>query len=181
MSDELYQITKEISHTSLRSVVADCTGHASHNLSVVIAKDDEPQFGEQVVMLTLSAHTFRVIFTLSRHPAITSQPSAEQAENTASLTSHDQILELVNVYVGDAKRQLQNRVPALGMSTPNVVNKNAFVFMHKTKVDWSHAFVIKHANTPLFFASLFVSVYGAINMDVIEEPAPAGVSELEFF
>ena len=185
MSQELYRTLLDISKDSLKHAVTERYKGDANLLTIKESRNREHKFGPETLLLTLSAHAFRAIYTLSFEQSDGLKKYFESCQSRSSdntgTSQQDFLFELLNVYVGDVKRHMQVRIPGLGISTPNILKSDAMNYTDAIKIDWSAAFTAEQHGTPLFFASLYVSIYGPVTLEEAQQEESQSAGELEFF
>lgn len=131
--------------------------------------DSEEQIdAEEAYVLTVSSHAFRVVMALRFHfdEAMREFVAAATAQQLGALSDdacYDYLAEVGNVFCGAFKRELQKAVAALGMSTPNLLNRESLHYVHELKLDRQGHAVAHLDGRGLLYASYFLSAYGALN------------------
>jgi len=161
--------------------------------SIIFGACDEKEASEkqEIVALTLSSHTFRLIlfwhydFDEATQQYITSQ--LNKADKKSPLEqqeskNRDFIAELSNAYCGQLKRVLGQQFHHLGMSTPSPLNKDNLIFIDELTCNFKSIRRIKVNNNATFYLTYCLCFQD--NIDFAIHPMTADESdsgELEFF
>ncbi|MFL9879958.1 hypothetical protein PQR63_16275 [Herbaspirillum rhizosphaerae] len=141
---------------------------------------------KQMVVLTVSSYLFRlmVMFYFSPNDATRSHfarlNNVDEAEMSEQ-TFMDAIAESGNLCCGILNRDLGNFFPHIGMSTPNVIDKNCAAYLQKLNSQHIQHFAIDMDGSPRFHVSLCVSAYADIDFSVSAEELGSDTGELELF
>ncbi len=154
--------------------------------SVETIEDASEMTEKEIVVMSISSYLFRIItffyFTLND---TTKDQFAKiikvQVTDLDARAFHDAIGEFGNMYCGSLNRDVGKYFPNVGLSTPNILEKNCAAYI--TSLDCGH---IQHYRVTVnssvtFHASLCICAYA--DLDFIVEKDAAGVSdgELEMF
>jgi hypothetical protein len=142
---------------------------------------------KKIVILTVSSYLFRLMAIIYFKPDAATRAyfNRNAPEGAPALTDEeflDRISECGNVCCGSLNRDLGRHFPHVGMSTPNVIDKDCMRY-----VDLLGCGLVKHYRMQLddglsLYASLCVTDYGTVDFHV-EQVAEEDVStgELEMF
>ena len=142
---------------------------------------------EKIVILTVSSYLFRLIAIIYFKPdaetrAYFDRSAAEGAPALSEEEFLDRISECGNVCCGALNRDLGKHFPHVGMSTPNIIDKDCMRY-----VDLLGCGLVKHYRMrlddgPTLYATLCLTDYGTVDFHV-EQTAVEEVStgELEMF
>lgn len=152
-----------------------------------IAAIDAKAKEKKIVILTVSSYLFRLMAILYFKPDAATRAyfARGAAEGTPPLTDeefYDRVAECGNVFCGSLNRDLGKHFPHVGMSTPNIIDKDCMRY-----VDLLGCQQVKHYKLSLddglaMYASLCVTAYGSVDFHVdaaVEEDVSTG--ELEMF
>jgi len=146
--------------------------------------DDKPH-GENSLILTLSAHMFRAIITLTFNPDETLDSYLKKCfpgkNSFTGEETQDYLFETLNMLVGDLKRALQPKIPTLGISTPNMLKTESLEFVSELKIEHTSTVVVHLAERPLFVMNCILSTYGIVALKEEDLGTESAASELEFF
>ncbi|MDX1693487.1 MAG: hypothetical protein R3208_06965 [Ketobacteraceae bacterium] len=144
---------------------------------------------DHCIVLTISAFRFRVmvIMHLSFNDKIRSFLADIMGAKLQELDDDkliDRLLEISNSFCGHIKRHLQETCPALGMSTPNLLDSACLAL--DDVVDIAHEAHIKAINSqgsePLFGATALVSLLDNVNFKINQpNTADQGGGDFESF
>jgi len=142
---------------------------------------------KKIVVLTVSSYLFRAMAILYFKPdaatrAYFNRNAAEGAPEVSDDEFLDRVAECGNVCCGSLNRDLGRYFPHVGMSTPNIIDRDCMRY-----VDLLGCGLLRHYKIVLegqltMYASLCVADYGTIDFHVdqtIEEDVDTG--ELEMF
>lgn len=141
----------------------------------------------EVIILTLSGHLFRMFITIifvqndKLNDLIRNVLSKSSAE-LDNAAFYDYLNEVGNVLCGSIKRNIQKVIPSLGMSTPNLLDVESFKYIEGLKIDYQGGYMISKDQMPLFYVNYYLKGYGEIDFIQtvqLEEEVDSG--ELEFF
>ncbi len=142
---------------------------------------------KKVVLLTVSSYLFRVMtmiyFTLNRetkqHFAAINRGDVDTMTESDFL---DVICECGNIFCGALNRELAHHFPHLGMSTPNVLDRDCVDYLQELEAGYIKHFKISINETLTMHASLcvcdFADIDFAVDMTQAEEETNG---ELELF
>lgn len=169
---------------SLKSSLAPTD--AAVDVSVLEATAAEAIDERQMVVLTVSSYLFRlmVMFYFTPNAAtrghfarLNRLDEAEMSEQTFM----DAIAESGNLCCGILNRDLGNFFPHIGMSTPNVIDKQCAAYLQKLNCQHVQHFAIDIDQSPRFYATLCVSAYADIDFEVAADALGSDTGELELF
>ncbi|MDX9843015.1 MAG: hypothetical protein RBT42_04600 [Aquabacterium sp.] len=153
----------------------------------VTALDDHGEIKEErMVLLTVSSYLFRAItmisFTLdaatrSHLAAIHRAP----AESMVEADYLDVIGEVGNIFCGAINRDLSHHFPYLGMSTPNVLERQCIDYLDELDASFIRHFRVVVNDGVTFHASLCVCDFADIDFQVDTTVVEESHGELELF
>ncbi|EJL90878.1 hypothetical protein PMI16_01718 [Herbaspirillum sp. CF444] len=141
---------------------------------------------KQMVVLTVSSYLFRLMVmfyftpnaaTRNHFARLNNIDEAEMSEQSFM----DAIAESGNLCCGILNRDLGNFFPHIGMSTPNVIDKNCAAYLQKLNCQHVRHFAVDMDGSPRFHVSLCVSAYADIDFSVSAEELGSDTGELELF
>ncbi|MBO9535521.1 hypothetical protein [Herbaspirillum sp.] len=141
---------------------------------------------KKIVVLTVSSYLFRLMVMFYFTPdAATKAHFARlnrvDPEDMSEQAFMDAIAECGNLCCGILNRDLGRFYPHLGMSTPNVIDKNCAAYLQTLNVGHLRHLAVDMPEAPRFHVTLCVSAYAEMDFSVSEEEADAGTGELELF
>ncbi|WP_050478924.1 hypothetical protein [Herbaspirillum rhizosphaerae] len=141
---------------------------------------------KQMVVLTVSSYLFRLMVMFYFSPdAATRGHFARlnniEEEEMSEQTFMDAIAESGNLCCGILNRDLGNFFPHIGMSTPNVIDKNCAAYLQKLNSQHIQHFAVDMDGSPRFHVSLCVSAYADIDFSVSADELGSDTGELELF
>ena len=141
---------------------------------------------KQMVVLTVSSYLFRLMVMFYFSPDAATRGHFARLNNIdeeamSEQTFMDAIAESGNLCCGILNRDLGNFFPHIGMSTPNVIDKNCAAYLQKLNSQHIQHFAIDMDGSPRFHVSLCVSAYADIDFSVSAEALGSDTGELELF
>ena len=141
---------------------------------------------KKVVLLTVSSYLFRVMtliyFTLNKdtkqHFAAINRGDPETMSESDFL---DVIGECGNIFCGALNRELAKHFPHLGMSTPNVLDRDCIDYLQELDANYIKHFKISINDTFTMHASLCVCDFADIDFTVDMTQTEESNGELEMF
>lgn len=149
--------------------------------------DDSSEIKErQMVLLTVSSYLFRamtlIYFTLDaetrRHLAAINRTDATTMTEADFL---DVIGEVGNIFCGALNRDLSHYFPYLGMSTPNVLERECIAYLDELDASYVRHFRVVVDEGLTLHASLCVCDFADIDFRVDTTVAEESNGELELF
>src|SRR5450830_1414677 len=141
---------------------------------------------KQMVVLTVSSYLFRlmVMFYFSPNDATRSHfarlNNVDEAEMSEQ-TFMDAIAEYGNICCGILNRDLGQFFPHIGMSTPNIIDKNCSSYLNVLGCGHIQHFKATVNSNAQFHVSLCVSDYADLDFVVKLNEESANTGELELF
>jgi hypothetical protein len=141
---------------------------------------------KQIVVLTVSSYLFRLMVMFYFTPDATTKghfarlnrvEPAEMGEQAFM----DAIAECGNLCCGILNRDLGRFFPHLGMSTPNVIDKNCAAYLQKLNAGHIQHFAVDIPESPRLHVSLCVSAYADMDFTVSADEEEVSTGELELF
>lgn len=141
---------------------------------------------KQVVILTVSSYLFRVLtlvhFTLNQpmkeHLASINRAPVEGMETQDFL---DVISECGNICCGALNRELGKFYPHIGMSTPNLLDRNCLDYLQTLHAGYVKHFEVRINDSITMHASLCVCDYADLDFVVDKTESTEENGELEMF
>ena len=142
---------------------------------------------KKMVILTVSSYLFRAIVMLYFKPDAATRAcfSSNAAQDAAELSLedfYDRVAECGNACCGSINRSLGTEFPHVGMSTPNIIDKDCMRYADQLNCGFTRHYKITLEDSLTMYASLYVADYGTVDFyidPVVEEDVGAG--ELEMF
>jgi hypothetical protein len=149
-----------------------------------VAALDAKMKEKKVVVLTVSSYLFRLVAILYFKPdAATRAYFGRGSEGPLSEADfHDRVAECGNVFCGALNRDLGKHFPHVGMSTPNIIDKDCMRYVDLLGCEQVRHYRLQVADDLALHASLCVTAYGTVDFHVeqaVEEEVSTG--ELEMF
>lgn len=141
---------------------------------------DEPAPGDKVAMLTLSSYLFRIVVVIhfDEGPATWAHFGGE-AGSADRQALHDRISEFGNVACGAFNREVARVFPHLGMSTPNVIDRQCVEFLAHLGAGMTHHLRLQLADGLVLHARMAVCEYDDIDFDLPVRESEAQAEEVE--
>jgi hypothetical protein len=155
-------------------------------IEVAVVEDIKEAKEKKVVLLTVSSYVFRVMtmvyFTLNKdtkaHFAAINRTDAEGMSDSDFL---DVICECGNIFCGALNRELAQHYPHLGMSTPNVLDRECVDYLSELDAGYTRHFKITINDGLTMHASLCVCDFADIDFAVDMTQTEESNGELELF
>lgn len=141
---------------------------------------------KKMVVLTVSSYLFRlmVMFYFSPDDAtrahfsrLNNVPEDEMSEQAFM----DAVAECGNLCCGVLNRDLGSFFPHIGMSTPNVIDKNCAAYLQTLNCEYIRHLAVDIDGSPRFHVSMCISAYADIDFAVDAEELGSDTGELELF
>lgn len=140
----------------------------------------------KLVILTVSSYLFRLMVLIyftpdqatKEHFARVNKSSVEDMNEQAF---DDAISECGNISCGILNRELAHFFPNIGMSTPNILDKDCSSYLHILNSGHVQHLKVDINGTTLFHASLCVCAYADLDFKVEIREEEASTGELELF
>ncbi len=132
-------------------------------------KTTDANFNE-AVFLTMSSHLFRIFIALNFERKtisdLVSVGLGTKKENIDKQSTDDYLLELGNSVCGFFKRILGEHIPALGMSTPNLLQVESFSYMDSFHITSQSFQWVKFRGKPVLLAGYYYCPYKEEEIDI---------------
>ncbi len=142
---------------------------------------------KKIVILTVSSYLFRAMVIIYFKPdaatrAYFNRNAAEDAPELTDAEFYDRVAECGNVCCGAFNRGLGSHFPHVGMSTPNIIDKDCMRYVGLLGCELTKHYMITLEGSLTMYATLCVADYGTVDfhIDPIVED-DANVGELEMF
>ncbi len=165
------------------------TGMPVAGASVEVSPYETPERigAQKIVVLTVSSYLFRLMAILyfRRDADTRAYFNRTAGEGTPALGDdefHDRVAECGNVFCGALNRELGAHFPHVGMSTPNIIDKDCMQYVDLLRCSLVKHYRIVLAGELTMYASLCVADYGTVDFHV--DPAAVAdvdTGELELF
>jgi hypothetical protein len=160
-------------------------GGASVSVEPIDALDEIKE--KKIVILTVSSYLFRAMVIVYFKPdaatrAYFNRNAAEDAPELTDEEFYDRVAECGNVCCGTLNRRIGEHFPHLGMSTPNILDKDCMRYIDLLDCGLEKHYMINLEGGLTMYASLCVTAYGKVDFHVdpiIDEDMSVG--ELEMF
>lgn len=141
---------------------------------------------DKMVVLTVSSYLFRLMVMFYFSPNAATRDHFARLNNVSEGELSEQgfmdaIAESGNLCCGVLNRDLGNFFPHIGMSTPNVIDKNCAAYLQSLNCDHIQHFAVDIDGSPRFHATLCVSAYADIDFTVVADELGSDTGELELF
>ena len=178
---------KSLFDQCLQSSLKEYLSAAQWNFAETDSFETTPS--EEALFLSICSHQFRIFvslhFTLSHCKGFIARALNVAEESVDNKAAYDFLLEVGNNVCGMFKRELGHAVPALGMSTPNILDRGSFSFVDLFNSTSKRFQNVELDGQPLFCAGYYFcpNVSEEIEVEapeqVIEDDVDVG--ELELF
>ncbi len=153
---------------------------------VEVIHDTKAITEKKVVLLTVSSYLFRVMtllyFTLDRNTKQHFANLNKVEPETMSESDHlDVIGECGNIFCGALNRELARHFPHLGMSTPNVLDRDCVDYLDQLDAGYIKHFKVRINDALTMHASLCVCDFADIDFTVDMTQTEESNGELEMF
>ncbi|SRR5450830_803672 len=140
----------------------------------------------QIVVLTVSSYLFRLMVMFYFTPNTATRAHFArinhiEVDEMSEQTFMDAIAESGNLCCGILNRDLGNFFPHIGMSTPNVIDRQCAAYLQKLNGQHVQHFAVDIEGAPRFYAGLCVSAYADIDFEVVADALGSDTGELELF
>lgn len=153
---------------------------------VSLAPDLSAVKDTKCVVLTVSSYLFRLMVLIYFTPdastkAHFSRANRIHASDMSDAALIDTVSEFANMCCGALSRDLSRVFPHIGMSTPNIIDKECSSSLNRLNCGHIQHFKLDINKDTHFYASLCVSEYA--DLDFVADTTPVNVSsgELELF
>lgn len=159
---------------------------ANENAEISVIEDITTISEKKIVVLTVSSYLFRLMVMFHFTPdAATKGHFARlnrvDAGEMGEQGFMDAIAEAGNLCCGILNRDLGRFFPHLGMSTPNVIDKQCAAYLQKLNAAHIRHFALDVAGSPRLHVSLCVSAYAEMDFAVSPDEEDVSTGELELF
>ena len=142
---------------------------------------------KKIVILTVSTYLFRAMVILYFKPdaatrAYFNRNAEEGAPELTDEEFYDRVAECGNICCGALNRGLGDHFPHVGMSTPNIIDRDCMHYTELLECGLERHYMITLDGSLTMYASLCVADYGKVDfhVDPISEEDQS-VGELEMF
>ena len=140
----------------------------------------------EAIFLTICSHQFRIFLTLhfdiEKCTSFYRKALKISAEDVSDQSVYDFLYEVGNSICGVLKRDLGTSIPALGMSTPNLLSQGCFDFISVFDVVKSGNYSVEVDSDFVLYAGYFYCRSDDVEIEVVEQSVDDVESgELEFF
>ncbi|WDZ94205.1 hypothetical protein Herbaro_11915 [Herbaspirillum sp. WKF16] len=141
---------------------------------------------KKIVVLTVSSYLFRLMVMFYFTPDAATRGhfarlNRVDAEEMGEQGFMDAIAECGNLCCGILNRDLGRFFPHLGMSTPNVIDRNCAAYLQRLNAAHIRHFAVEIPESPRLHVSLCISAYDAMDFTVSAEEEDVSTGELELF
>jgi hypothetical protein len=153
---------------------------------VSILADAKVITGKKVVLLTMSTYVFRVVtllyFTLDEPTKrYFAGINTTQAQGMSDSDYLDSICECANTFCGALNRKVARHFPHIGMSTPDVLDRNCVDYLHQLNAGYAKHFEVQVSDAFALYASVCVCDFAHLDFTVDQTRVEEAVGELELF
>lgn len=153
---------------------------------VTVLADTSAIKNTKMVVLTVSSYLFRLVILIYFNLDTPTKEHIARSRNVDASDMDDQdfydsIAEFGNICCGTLNRGLAPFFPHIGMSTPNIIDKNCSSFLGRLNCGYTKHFRVDINDAVHFHIGLCVSDYADLDFTVIIEQDDSGTGELELF
>ena len=160
-------------------------GSSDDLFDIMTKPADFPIEEKKIVLLTVSSYLFRLIVMVyfsddlptREHFARLNRIDADKMDEKSLI---DAICECGNMIVGTLNRDLATVFSSVGMSTPNIIDKNCASYFSSLNFGYSRDFQITINNEKTFFLTIGVTEFADIDF-VLDATVEEATGELEMF
>ncbi|HET8694969.1 MAG TPA: hypothetical protein VFM33_09910 [Aquabacterium sp.] len=171
----------------INSLKGALSSSSDDRVEVEVIDDVKDAKEKKIVLLTVSSYLFRVMtmlyFTLNKESK--QHFAAINRSDPQSMTEGDfldVICECGNIFCGALNRELAQHFPHLGMSTPNVLDRDCVDYLQELDAGYIKHFKVAINDMVTMHASLAVCDYADIDFTVdMSSNADENNGELELF
>ena len=159
---------------------------ADSSAEIVVIDDVADIEARKMVVLTISSYLFRLMVMFHFTPdAPTREHFARLGRTTVAEMGEqgfiDAIAECGNLCCGIFNRELGRFFPHLGMSTPNVIDRQCAAYLQRLNCAHIRHLAIDMPESPRLYVSLCVSTYDTLDFAVSAQEEADTTGELELF
>lgn len=159
---------------------------ADETCEITVLDDGGAIEARKMVVLTVSSYLFRLMVMFYFTPDAATRAHFARLNKVAPDDMDEQVFmdgiaEAGNLCCGILNRDLGNFFPHLGMSTPNVIDRQCADYLQKLNPAHLRHFAIDVPGAPRFFATMSVAAYAEIDFAVSAAEAEVSTGELELF
>lgn len=169
---------------SIHMAIQDSNNRDS--FSVNSAKSFKKRTSEEAIFLTISSHRFRLFvvidFTQNQCSEFVKLATQSKSDAITEQEFYDYMFEFGNGLCGIFKREIGKAIPALGMSTPNLLSRDSINLMTCYSINKKAHYQISINDKILFYSSFYFlpSSHQDILVSLVEEDT-SDTGELELF
>ena len=173
-------------HLLLQGIRSCLVNQESDSCDINVQDDLTGSHESHLAVLTISSYLFRLMVLIHfsaddptrEHLAKLSNASVNDLNEQAFL---DAICERANMCCGSLSRDLSQTFPHIGMSTPNIVDRQCASHLHSLNPGHKRHFKVTVNSTAQFHVTLCVSSYDKLDFVVDKSAAEVHCGELEMF
>lgn len=173
-------------HLLIQAIKASLVTSQQDACEVAVITDPSEIKETKIVMLTVSSYLFRLMVFIYFSPDDATKGHFArinniQAKDMSEQSFYDAIAEYGNICCGILNRDLGQFFPHIGMSTPNIIDKNCSYYLDALNCGHIQHFNVDVNGTAAFHASLCVCDFADLDFIVDVHDADADTGELELF
>jgi hypothetical protein len=175
-----------LDHLLTRALKASMAASPEDACEVAVLSDLSEIGGSKMVALTVSSYLFRLMVMIYFTPDQATKAHFARMNKVAAADMSDQsfydaISECGNICCGIFNRDLGAYFPHIGMSTPNLMDKNCSSYLAALNCGHIQHFRVGVDGVPLFHVSLCACEYADLDFVVDADEEGASTGELELF
>ena len=177
---------ESLDHLLLQGIKNCLTDRDSDSCDINVQHDLTGSHEPHLAVLTISSYLFRLMVLIHfsaddptrQHMAKLSKSSLRDMNQQVFM---DAICERTNMFCGSLSRDLSRDFPHIGMSTPNIVDRQCAAHLHLLNPGHKRHFKVQVNATAQFHVTLCVNSYDKLDFVVDKTAAEVGGGELEMF
>lgn len=173
-------------HLLAQALKSSLVSSSGDPCEVRIIQDANEIKEKKAVILTVSSYVFRVVtlihFTLNKPmKAYLAGINRAEVDSMQEQDHLDVMGEIGNICCGALNRELGRFYPYIGMSTPNVLDRNCLDYLPALHGGYVEHFEVRVNEAITMHASLCVCDYADIDFEVDQTESTEDTGELEMF
>jgi hypothetical protein len=170
----------------VRAIRSSLTLSPNDDCEIAVLDDTSGIAETKIIMLTISSYVFRLVVFIHFSPNRQTKNYFAKLRKIApdemsDQSFYDTIAECGNVCCGILNRELWEFYPHIGMSTPNIMDRNCTTHLGALRHGHIRHFKIRVDDDFEFHAGLCVCDYADIDFAVKPEAIESSIGELELF
>jgi hypothetical protein len=173
-------------HLLLQGIRSGLVNQDSDSCEVSIQEDLRHAHEPHLVVLTISSYLFRLMVFIHFSADVPTREHLAKLSHTSLSEMNeklfmDAICERANMCCGSLSRELSHTFPHIGMSTPNIVDRQCAAHLNLLHLGHMRHFRVDVNAAAQFHVTLCVNSYDKLDFTVDKYVAEVGCGELEMF